>query len=220
MEKRIENNEKVKGEHMRRFLSISILFVLFFIGCSNQDNSLTGPVADELNDAPQTNRISSALLVESGKVLQTVIPTQFVTITQNVIGLTGGVISINQDVYNSERKIVHVNANFEIPKGAFIGTQSITMTIDADNGSISFFPHMTFLQSCRLDFEVRNVNLANLGFNSSDKKADFVYFNDNGNIDPIENLGVTLDYDNSYLLVHRAKIDHFSRYGFFRKTGE
>lgn len=220
MKKQVINIKNHKGEIMKRLLSIITMFLMIFVGCSNQENSITGPTTAEFDQNGKISKVLSTLDVETIRTPQNVIATKFVTITKVINGVTGGLISLNQDVYNTERNIVHVNANFQIPTGAFIGTQSIVMTVDVDNGSISFFPHMSFLQSCKLDYELQNMNLTNLGFTASDKRAEFVYFNDNGNIDQIENLGVTLNYNKGLLSVAKAKIDHFSRYGFMRKDGE
>ena len=61
------------------------------------------------------------------------------------------------------------------------------------------------------------MNLDNLGFTKSDKKVDFVYFNDLGAIEPITNMGASLNYQNGSLRVISAEINHFSRYGFIRR---
>ena len=79
---------------------------------------------------------------------------------------------------------------------------------------------MTFLHSCKLDFEVQNVNLTSLGFTSEDRLVQFVYFSDSGSIEPIESLESKIDFSSGFLKTKQAKIDHFSRYGFFRKDCE
>lgn len=214
------NIEKVKGVMMKKLLPIAVLFTIFFVGCSNQESTLTGLDENELSNSPKKTKVTSMLELESVRTPQSILPTKLVSITMNINGLIGGVLNINQDVYNTERNIVHVNANFSMPAGAFVGIQNITMTIDADNGSISFFPHMTFLHSCKLDFEVQNVNLTSLGFTSEDRLVQFVYFSDSGSIEPIESLESKIDFSSGFLKTKQAKIDHFSRYGFFRKDCE
>jgi hypothetical protein len=213
-------SSNVRENKVKRLLSIATMFLMISVGCTNQENSITGPAVTEVDQDAKTSKTLSTLDVEFLRTPKNVIATKFVTISKSINGVLGGMLSLNQDVYNTERNLVHVNANFQIPTGAFVGIQSIIMTVDVDNGSISFFPHMSFLNTCKLDYELQNMNLTNLEFTPSDKNAEFVYFNDNGKIDSIENLGVSLNYNSGYLSVNKAKIDHFSRYGFIRKIGE
>jgi len=192
---------------MKQLLSITAIFLMFFVGCSNNENNITDPTAnfDHLGKDAST---SSTL------------PIQFATTAKAIDGSVGGELEIQQNVLSSEGRIVEVHSLFEIPAGAFAGTQNITMTVNADNGCISFYPHMNFSQTCFLNYGLYNINLANLGFQKSDKRANFVYFNDSGTIDPITNMGVTIGYKTGSLTVNKAQLTHFSRYGFIRKEEE
>ncbi len=92
------------------------------------------------------------------------------------------------------------------------------MTADANTGCLTFFPEMNFNQYCKLDYEVKNINLTNLGFTQNTPNALFVYFSDFGPIFPVLNSGVTFNFNQGVLKVTSAKIYHFSRYGFIRSA--
>jgi hypothetical protein len=178
---------------------------MFLVGCSNQENNVTGPTTNDTQFSKVT--------------LSDPLPIQFATTIKAIDGSIGGKITMVQNVLSSEGRIVQVNSEFEVTAGAFVGIQNITMTVDADNGCVSFSPHMNFSQTCFLNFGLQNMNLANLGFVKGDKKAEFVYFNDYGTIDPVANMGVNVIYGKGNIQVQKGRINHFSRYGFVRKDG-
>ena len=139
------------------------------------------------------------------------------TVTKEITGEVGGTISLSQNILSSQGQAVQVTADFEIPANAFAGTQNFTMKVDVDSGSISFFPHITFNKSCKLNFRLTKMELANIGIKPYDLTAKFVYFDESGSIQNIPNMGVQVFYYLGYIAVYNAKIDHFSRYGFIRK---
>jgi hypothetical protein len=195
---------------MKKLLTISTIILLFFVGCSNQENNLTSPINsdhEQLGKIKLTSTLSNTLGLAESNIVST---------TQIINGALGGLLSFEQDAVNSEGKLVHVYAQFQISPGAFIGSQTITMTADVNNGCVYFYPHMVFNQTCFLDYGLSNVNLYNLGFLPSDTKADFVFFDDSGAIELIQNNGITLNFSKGIIKVNAAKIDHFSRYGFLR----
>ena len=199
-----------RGQKMKVLLSIVEMLLMFLVGCSNQENSITSPIS------PNTEQFDKVTLqtLELNTVDETV--NKLVTTTQVVDGTLGGTISLIQNVISIEGREVSVDASIKISKGAFIGTKNITMSVDVNNGCISFSPHMIFNTSCFLDYRLSNMNLANLGFMPEDTKAEFVFFNDEGGIEAVQNFGVKLSYSIGYIKVQTAKIDHFSRYGFCR----
>jgi hypothetical protein len=203
--------EKVKkGEKMKGFLSIVGILLIFVLGCSNQENSITSPIS---SNTEQFDKVTLQTLD-----LNTVdeIVNKLATTTKIIDGTLGGTISLVQNVVNSEGREVQVDACFRITPGAFNGTQSITMRVDVNNGSVSFFPQMVFNRSCLLNFSLSNMNLANIGFTPDDKKAKFVYFGDDGTNEPVNCSLIFMDYSKGSIRVHTALINHFSRYGFVR----
>jgi hypothetical protein len=188
---------------MKKFISIIALIFLFFVGCTSNENNISDPT-------PNDNHLSKI------KITSTTIPYQYITKTKVIDGAVGGLIYFEEDAYNSQGDVVSVYAEFEVEPGAFLGTETISMTVDVDNGSLEFYPHMSFNQMCWLDYGLSNMNLTNIGFEFSDKKAYFVFIDDSGLIEPIDNLAVTLNVRRGTLKVINAKINHFSRYAFVR----
>jgi hypothetical protein len=198
----------MKEKTVKKILSITAIFLMFFVGCSNNESNISGPPTND-------NQLSKNRL-ELTNLISDPLPIKYVITNKEIDGTKGGLLSFEQDALNSEGTVVHVYAEFEVSPGAFVGTQTISMTADVDNGSIYFYPHMNFSQTCYLNYGLSNMNLVNLGFKKSDKKAYFVYIDDSGTIEPIDNMGVSLNFRNGSLKVNSADISHFSRYAFLR----
>jgi hypothetical protein len=193
--------ELVKEMKMKRNVLILLaLFVTVFIGCSNNENNITAPISEQILE-----KSNSANL-----------PLGFVSITQEIHGSFGGNISIKQEALNSEGQSVSIDAYLRLHKGAFEGTENITMIINVDDATITFLPQMNFNNSCRLNVRLKNLNLEALGYDKKDKKVDFVYFDDLGGTESVPNSGTFINFANGLLRVHSAEINHFSRYGFLR----
>ncbi len=195
---------------MKKLVTITAIFLMFLVGCSNQENSIVSPNSTNVEQSAQVDLNDQTMT----KVDETVIESG--TVNKIIDGAAGGTISLKQNILSKDGQVVQVNADFEIPAKAFDGTQNITVTVDADSGRISFFPHMTFKKSCKLNFELKKVNLANMGIKPFDITAKFVYFDDSGSVVPVQNYGVLMFYWLGYVSVIDAKLDHFSRYGFIR----
>ena len=129
---------------MKKLLSIIAVFLMFLVGCSNQENSITSPVS---SDGGQFDKPTITTL-ELTTVKEAV--TNLVTTTKAIDGAIGGKLFFEQEVLSSEGRIVYAYSEFIVSPGAFEGTQTITMTVDVDNGSVSFYPHMNFNQTCYL----------------------------------------------------------------------
>lgn len=150
-----QNNE----EKMKYLLSITAIFLMFFIGCS-KDVNINSPIE---SDAAQ-------ILNKGGNPSN--LPLRFVSISKEINGATGGMLSINQNALSSEGRVIEVDAQFQLQSGAFVGTQVISMTVDVDSGTVKFSPHMDFNLKCFFNYSLHNMNLANLGFTSSDTRQN------------------------------------------------
>ncbi len=131
---------------MKKLLSITSIILMFFVGCSNPENSITSPT---YSDTPLSGSIHLESLT-STTIKEEVISSA--TITKLIDGTLGGKVALTQKVYSSEGRLVEVNSEFEVTAGAFIGTQNITMSVNVDNGCVSFYPEMTFKQTCYLNY--------------------------------------------------------------------
>ncbi|NWF90179.1 MAG: hypothetical protein HXY50_12055 [Ignavibacteriaceae bacterium] len=198
---------------MKRLFVFAVLITIFLFGCSNQENEITNPAL------PNTQQFAKPKTTTTNLNLISELESNAAEVTKIIDGKKGDTIHLNQFAKDSEGRVVEVDACFKVLPGAFSGTIRITMSFNADNGCISFLPSMVFDKSCSLDYRISNCNFAKLGFTPEDKKAYFVFFGNDGSIQPVNNSLVIMNQDKGELKVNKAKIDHFSRYGFFRKAG-
>lgn len=202
---------------MKKLLSIAVIFLMFFVGCSNEVN-INSPIENQANGEGTEKVLINLDALNAPEEADPEIDTSTVSNVKVINGTTGGEISVIRNVVNSSGEIVQINAKFNVTPGAFSGIQTISMKVNVDSAFVTFSPAMNFNQYCKLDIEFRNVNLANLGYTPSTPSAYFVYFDNWGMIWPNINGGVTYDYNQGVLKVTSAKIYHFSRYGFVRSA--
>jgi len=137
-----------------------------------------------------------------------------VTVTKTINGKHGGVINLSGIYIGLDLRIITVSAKLTIPPAAFEGTKDITLTVDWDTPGVICEPAMEFDTPLTLDLRFINVDILGLLFNHHNVK--FAYLGDDGTVKPCEHEGIDLDLLTGLLGVHKAKIEHFSRYGFSR----
>ena len=169
---------------MKKLISITAIFLMFLVGCSKEVN-INSPIENQTTSEGTEKIFGEYFALEAPKEADPEIDTSTVSQVKIINGTIGGVLSIDQNVVSSDGRIVHVNAQFQVSPGAFTGTQTISMTADANTGCLTFSPQMNFNQYCKLDYEVKNINLTNLGFTQNTPNALFVYFSDFGPIFPV-----------------------------------
>ncbi len=135
--------------------------------------------------------------------------------SNNIDGITGDELTLTQSYVNTTGRNISITAQLHILPDAYSGIKNITMIVDAEDASVRFFPETIFNRDVRLDLTFTGLDLHNLGFTTSGN-ADFVFFNDNGTTEAIENESSTVNISQSVLSVQNAKLYHFSRYGWVR----
>ena len=171
-----------------------LLAALILAGCSKQIN-VNGPETQpkreflKLNLQP-TEKVENYFL--AGDIIN---------------GSQGGEIELEKSFY-SNGKQGKVEVKLTIPAGAFTGTKLIAYLINSDNGTINFYPSMTFNKSLTLDYKIKGINLS--GYNPAD--IDFGYMN--GSTIVIASYdSKKINIGQGLLEVDGARITHFSRYG-------
>ncbi len=202
---------------MKQLISIAAIFLIFLAGCS-KDVNINGPIELQTTNGGTEKIIGEYFALEAPIEADPEIDTSTVSEVKEIDGTIGGVLSIDQNVVSNDGRIVNVKARFQVTPGAFTGNQTISMTADVNNGCLTFSPQMNFNQYCKLDYEIKNINLTNLGFTQNTSAAYFVYFHNSGLILPVLNSGVTFNLNQGVLKVNSARIYHFSRYGFVRSN--
>lgn len=125
-------------------------------------------------------------------------------------GSKGGKIKLKEK-YGSN---LEVEAELDIPKNAFSGTQLVTILLDDQTTSATFSPTpFVFNKSLSLSLEYEGLDLSDLGTS----EIDFYYIGVNGEFILAEHDGVTVDVRKGKLKVKNASIPHFSRYGFTKR---
>ena len=136
------------------------------------------------------------------------------TVTKTINGKTGGVIHLSGLHIGLDLSIITVDATLTIPPAAFEGTKVITLTADWQTPGIICNPSMEFDVPLTLDLTYIGVDLLGLLFNHDN--VFFAYLGDDGTVKPCKYEGIDLNLLTGLLGVRKAKIEHFSRYGFSR----
>ncbi|GBD88811.1 hypothetical protein BMS3Abin03_02753 [bacterium BMS3Abin03] len=187
-----------------RFLLFALLIIsLVQLGCSESSNFLTDPAKSYPELVKLPPRSSSSLSTET-----------LFSVSKTIQGKHGGTIIIDESYESEDGQTVTIYGKLKIPKHSFQGTKTITMTIDDEFAAVHFEPTMDFNKSLKLDLEFTGLDLENLGF--EDGKWDFAFISDDGEIEIVKKKGMSIDISDGELSVEKAKLNHFSRYGWCR----
>lgn len=180
------------------------LFSLILFSCEKTDTSVT-----------ITENTDNIISISSKP---TIIPTQNgFAILQLIDGSKGGSITFDTVYVDSEGDSIKIQTNLMFLPKSFIGVKEIKIIPDLSTGSVQFFPEMIFDKPAYLDLSYAGVDLVKLGFDSN-SKIDFVYRADDGSIEYILNNECKIKWNTQTLYLKNAKIPHFSRYIFVRKS--
>jgi hypothetical protein len=180
---------------MKRVLLSLLLIGITFLSCTqNSDDSIIS-----------TNYSGSSLNLLSEELQTSCL----------IDGEKGGQILFEKDLVDNEGNNISVNALLRFLPNSFSGVKNITMVLNTDDASIQFFPSMTFNRSVRLDLSFEGIGLERLGY-TSNRDVEFVYFNDHGSIEQIQNTLSKVKINQDLIRVQNAKLFHFSRYGWVR----
>jgi hypothetical protein len=136
------------------------------------------------------------------------------TMSKEIDGTIGGRMIMNKYYIAEDGDSVIIKADLRIPAGAFQGTETITMTVDDEHAAIHFYPEMVFEDTLKLFHSFEGLNLENLPTGT----IDFVFIRDDGSIELIKKNGIQIVVPQGILRVQNAKLLHFSRYGWIRKS--
>jgi hypothetical protein len=136
------------------------------------------------------------------------------TMSQEINGAVGGRMIMNKYYISETGDSVIISADLRIPAGAFQGAENITMTVDDEVAAIHFYPEMVFDDTLKFFQSFEGLNLENY----STGTLDFVFIADDGSIEFIKKNGVQVIVPQGIVRVQNAKLVHFSRYGWIRKS--
>jgi len=192
---------------MKKYISAIVFVSLFAVGCSEQ-TSVNSPVNKNTSEPnwvslPNINA-KSGMSVMSMPIFQA---------SALIDGEKGGKIKIDEK-YDGPNGEVKVKAELEFPKDAFVGSKYITMILDTQFGLATFSPHAYFDKDAIYNVEFVGLDLTGV----NPKNVGFVYQAEDGSYEYIDYSKIEVDIKNGKLKVRDARLPHFSRYGFIRKT--
>jgi len=185
---------------MKYLQSLLLVFLLFFLGCD---------LVTDINTPPENilNKQMIKLPPRSGLSVENTF-----SVTKTIEGNKGGEIKLDEEYIALNGETVKIDAKLKIKKHAFEGTVDITLTVDDEYAAVSFTPAMVFDIPADLDLKFEGIDLAPLNLATGD--YDFVFIDDYGNIEVVEYNALHVDESKSKIWVSKAKLNHFSRYGF------
>ena len=136
------------------------------------------------------------------------------TMSQEIDGSVGGRMIMEKYYIAENGDSVLIKADLTIPKDAFQATVTFTMTVDKEDAAIHFYPTMAFAETLKLFQSFEGLNLENYQTGT----IDFVFIADDGSIELVKKNGTQVIIPQGILRVQNAKLIHFSRYGWVRKS--
>jgi hypothetical protein len=191
-------------DKMRKLTYTAALLLLSFVGCM-QESNVTGPI----NSIEKTQAKTIIMLPERADVnVESVF-----TSSLNISGVTGGQLEMIQSYQGTNGKIVNIDCKLTVPSNssAFADSRDITMQV-SDQAGVDFYPSMTFSQPVLLNFTITGLDLN--GIDPAD--VNFYYVDQNGNLAPTVNDGVSVNLTTGTLTVVNAQLPHFSRWAYAR----
>lgn len=184
---------------MKIILTILLLITLFLVGCSDT------PVS------PVKNENHSYQLIKLPKKSDLAIENSY-SVTKSIDGEEGGIIRLNESYVAADGHTVYIYVKLTIRNNSFPGVVDITITADDEYAAVEFNPEMTFNVPLELNLTFQGLDLDSLGLTTGD--YDFVYIDDEGNVEVIGYNAIHVNEEWGKLWVTQADIPHFSRYAF------
>ncbi len=185
---------------MKKLFYLVVLAGLFFFGCSDLGTN-------NVNQPVNSNKTIVKIPAKSGLDSELGL-----SVSKNIDGNRGGILVLTSGFNGDDGSNVGVFATLKIPRGAFDGSTTISMAADIQYAGLNFAPHMVFNKPLNLNLAFSGLNLKELGI--KDGSVGFYNIDDSGNLIPVPNNGVFVNYENGTIRVLGAQIDHFSRYAF------
>jgi len=191
-------------------ISIILLALFFLAGCENSpDEIVTTPVITTLlKDYIVTEDDMILLPKRSALWMDSVF-----TLSQEIDGEVGGRMILENYYISEYGDSISFKADLTIPKDAFQGLKTITMMVDKYYAFIHFYPEMAFEHELKFNQSFKNLNLENY----ESGKIDFCFLAPDGTIEIIKRDGVEIKLREGEIKISKAKLHHFSKYGWIRK---
>jgi hypothetical protein len=201
----------LKGRSMKTILTVLMIAIIFLFGCdassdlavnSSENNfSKSSTCLTPYQQIPLPTK--SSLWVDS-----------IFTMSQAIDGSVGGRMIMEKYYIADDGDSIIMKADLRIPGGAFQGTKIISMTVDDEFAVIHYYPEMVFAKKLSLFQSFEGLHLENYPTGT----IDFVFIRDDGSIELIKKGGMQIVVPQGIVRVQNAKLLHFSKYGWIRKS--
>jgi hypothetical protein len=214
---------------MKNIIYTYTAIILFFIGCSDYQN-INSPEFSEASVKVNADPVNN-LIEEEAEILWDMEPqwlhypapefgtvlSPFYTTSSWIYSDAPGFLHIVQTYADTLYNEVKIIAHMKFDSSA-IQTDSlhVSMSICTQTATLEFAPHTEFNIPAKLNMRIEGFDFSCV--DSSD--IDFVYANDNGTIEPIEYKDLIIKVDAGTIQLKDAKIPHFSRFGFIKRTAD
>lgn len=196
---------------MKNILTILLVTIVLLFGCDTSSDL-------SINSSETNISKSSICLTPYGEIT---LPNKspfwadsIFTMSQVIDGSAGGRMIMEKYYIAEDGDSVIIKADLRIPPAAFEGIKTITLTVDNKYAAVHFSPKMVFADTLRLFQSFEGLHLENYPTGT----LDFVFISNDGSIELIKKDGVQVVVPQGILRVQNAKLLHFSRYGWIRKS--
>ncbi|MCH7962411.1 MAG: hypothetical protein IH852_00590 [Bacteroidetes bacterium] len=179
---------------MKITLTTLLLSALFLLGCADTPIS---PIMDD-NHSYQFIKLPK----KSGMSVETSF-----SITKTINGTVGGNIYLYESYVAEDGHTVSIYVNLKVRRHSYVGDATITLTVDDEFADVSFTPAMVFDKPLILDLTFEGIDLTTVDY-------DFVFIDDDGTTGEVTYNSLHVNEAQGTIWVNKAKLDHFSRYGF------
>lgn len=184
---------------MKQLLSITAIFLMFFVGCS-KDVNINSPIEDQ---AEEPNWI--VLPTHNHQSIE-----KDASVSKMVIGSAETLLEINTGYAGGPHGWVSITANARFQRNSFSGQRYITMTVNDQFGTATFSPSGSFLKPVIYNLTIMGVDLSNV----DPVKVKFVYLSPDGKYYTPKYQSIYVEKQSGKLQIINAQLPHFSRYGF------
>jgi hypothetical protein len=182
---------------LKNILFYFISFIALILFSCNDSSSINSPIQSD------------------SKTQLTINPDSEIFVTKVIDGLIGGKIQFDTTLINKENDTIKIAGELVIDSFSFDGDKEIQIIPNFSNATIQFYPSMVFKKAIKFNMLFKGLDLQKLGF-TADNQINFVYIDDDGNIEPISYVKCTLIGNQRFIKVTGASLNHFSRYAFVR----
>ncbi len=184
---------------MKIIFTTLLLFTLFLLGCADT------PISPITNDNHSYQFIK--LPKKSGMSVETIF-----SVTKTINGDSGGNIYLSESYVAEDGHTVSLYVNLKVKRNSYDGDATITLTVDDEFAAVSFTPVMVFDKPLILDLTFEGIDLEGLDLTTGN--YDFVFIDDDGTTGVVAYNALHVNENQGKIWVIKAKLDHFSRYGF------